>query len=67
MKLIDRIRNHPAVEVLSEEPGDYGMSYFVYLNKGWEWSEQRGFGCETLTETWRLVRASKQVDTPPIP
>lgn len=57
-KLLAKIRNHPAVAEVSVEPG----TYFVYLKEGWEWSEQRSFGTETLTEAWKLVRQAKRVD-----
>lgn len=57
MKLIDRIRQHPAVEACYDE----NEGFFTYLKPGWEWSEQRCFGTETLTEAWRLVKESKKV------
>jgi hypothetical protein len=62
MKLADRIRAHPAVDQLSIEPDEYGTSYFVYLNSGWEWSGQKCFGGETLREMWSLVKEASKVD-----
>jgi hypothetical protein len=59
--MIDRIRAHEAVDAVCVEPGDFGDSYFVYLKKGWEWSEQTGFGCEAITEAWRLTKEARKV------
>lgn len=61
-KLLDKIRAHPAVDVCLEEKEAGGMTYFTYLKPGWEWSEQKGFGCETLRETWALVKEAKRVE-----
>ena len=62
MKMLDRIRQHPAVDYVSVEPESGGTCYFVYLKKGWAWSEQTSFGCETIREAWSLVRDSKKVE-----
>lgn len=61
MKFLDRIKQHPAVAEVSVEPEAGGTCYFVYLNKGWEWSEQTSFGCETITEAWNLVKEATNV------
>jgi hypothetical protein len=62
MKLLDRIRNHPAVESVSDEREWEGGVLFVYLADGWEWSEQRSFGCETVSEAWSLTKAARKVE-----
>lgn len=54
-KLLQRIEAHAAVDHVSVEPD----GYFIYLKPGWAWSEQTSFGCETLTEAWKLVRQSQ--------
>jgi len=41
------------VESILQEPG----GYFVNLARGWQWSGQRAFGCETLGEAARLLAA----------
>lgn len=51
--LRETIRSHPAVESLDGDAGEY----FVNLAPGWEWSGQRSFGAETLTEAERLLQS----------
>ena len=62
MKLLDRIRNHPAVDYVSVEPEGRYTTYFVYLNKGWVWSEQTSFGCQKLSEAMELLKEAKKED-----
>jgi hypothetical protein len=56
VRLMERIRAHPACDWVSVEKEQAGTCYFVYLKPGWSWSEQTCFGCETMTEALSLLK-----------
>ncbi len=64
--LVDRIRAHPAVDqVLDERERSRGRvvggGWFIYLKRGWIWSEQTGFGDESLLRLWPLVKEATRM------
>jgi len=61
--LLDRLKALPSVDEVSIEPSDNGVCYFTYLKSGWEWSEQKGFGTETLKEAYSLAKQAKQINS----